>query len=451
MSRRRSPRNIFVGTSEAGGFVASLAEGFRALGHPTTTGLCYGLTHYDHEYDIPLGSVVDAVDWRAIERRMLSPDPRAPAEVTDDSSPTDVVLWILNTHDVFVFLYTSLWHDTPSDDDPFAMGIGREFRLLKKLGKKVVVIATGYDMRHGPAFDQQRARLGHRGPPVSRAGTAVATDPLARPLRNLRRAERWADLIVSQPNMAALAVRPYMHFFAPVDVRGAEWRVPGRDVPMVVHAPTHFLSKGSDHLLLALGALRMRDVPFTLRLFQGLPHRELMREMRDADVVVDQLHMPHGCIGVEAMSAGCALATCDDRALEPWPSERPVWHLDPESARDRLGTLLRDRALRVRLAREGRRYAIKHHDRVAVARAILERLDQGPDAPMEHRPEFFAREYRLPEGVTISPRLQRMTAQIIERWGLPAGIDPRDLAARGLCAALGEGSTPCVRSCNPPP
>lgn len=436
MSRRPRPRNVFVGTSEAGGFVASLAEGFRALGHPTTTGLCYGLSHYDYEYDIPLGRVVDAVDWRAIERRMLSPDPRVPTEINDESSPTDVVLWLLGTHDVFVFMYTSLWHDTPSDDDPFVMGIGREFKLLKRLGKKVVAVATGFDMRHGPALDQQLARVGHRGPPMAEVLPSSGEAPLARALRNLRRAERWADLIVSQPNMSSLAVRPYMHLFAPIDVRGVEWRVPGREVPVVVHAPTHFESKGSDYLIKALGALRVRGIPFKLRLFQGLSHVELMREMRDADVVVDQLHLPHGCVGVEAMASGSALATCDDRALEPWPPERPIWHIDPEGAPQQLETLLRDRDLRMKLGREGRRHALRHHDRVAVARSILQRLDQGPDAPMEHRPEFFAREYRLPDGETISPRLQRMTARIIDRWGLPTGVDRRDLVERGLCAAL---------------
>jgi hypothetical protein len=438
---RRGPRNIFVGTSEAGGFVMALAAGFRALGNPVTTAMCTGLTHYGRTaYDVDVGEMVNQVDWTEVARRLLARAPRIPRVVTDRSSPLDVVLWLLYTHDVFVFLYTSLWHDVATDSDPFAMGLGREFRLLKKLGKQVVVVATGFDVRHVSAMDQQLARFGHRGPRLAEDAPSAAAQPLARPLRNLRRAERWADLIVSQPNMAGLAVRPYMHLFAPVDVRGIRATYTDRELPVVVHAPSHFQAKGTVHVLAALAELQRDHVDFTLRLFHRIPHAAVLDEMRRADVVIDQVHMPHGCVGVEAMATGCALASADNHDLEPWPKERPIWPIEPGTAREQLRRLFQDRELRMRLAREGRAHAMRHHDQVAVARSILARLDAGRAAPMDHHPDFFVRHYRLAPGVVIPKTLQRMTTRILRRCGLPPDVDPQDLVARGLLADTGPGS-----------
>lgn len=421
---------ILIGTSEAGGYVGALAAGFRALGHAVTTAMCYGLTHYNVEYDIHIPHIVNAVDWQEVRARLTSPTPEIPDEITDDSSPLEIVLWLIHTHDIFVFLFTSLWHDAPSDDDPFAMGLGREFRLLKELGKRIIVVATGDDLRHMSALDQQ---LVWADPRATRIAPLIGSrDSWLRPLRNLRRAERWADVIASQPNMAGLAVRPYMHFFAPIDVRSLRPAYPDREVPVIVHTPSICDIKGTSFLLGALDRLRQDQVPFVFRLFQGIPNREVLAEMRRADIVVDQLLAPHGTVAVEGLASGCAVATYDNRRLEPWPEQRPLWPIDPGTAVDQLRILIPSRELRGRLAREGRRYALAHHDRVSVARGLLDRLEAGSAATWEHYPDFFFTEYRLPEGEQVPPPLQGLTSEVVRRWGLPQALDLRELVARGL-------------------
>ena len=201
---------------------------------------------------------------------------------------------------------------------------------------------------------------------------------------------------------------------------------------MVVHAPSARAIKGTDALLESLERLRAEGLRFELRVMTDVPNREVLDAFSDADVVIDQLHLPmHGRLGVEAMASGCAVATADRADLEPVPARRPVWPIDTANLDARLRTLLTDRALRTRLAREGVAHARRHHDHLAVARRISECLSDA-NAPLEHTPTFFAKHYRLPEGVSVPQRLRRMTAAVARRHPLPEGVTLDDLRARGL-------------------
>jgi hypothetical protein len=163
----------------------------------------------------------------------------------------------------------------------------------------------------------------------------------------------------------------------------------------------------------------------------------------EADIAIDQLHFNlHGTFGLEAMASGCALATCNREDCEPFPPNRPIWHIDEANLHNSLKRLLGDKELRVRLAQQGRRYVERYHDHVKVTRAIIQHLDDGIEQQYDHYPTFFARDYRLPDGETIPEDLKRMTAKIVQRWGLPQDVDPQDMIARRLMSA--EGLDPFV-------
>src|SRR5208337_2124274 len=151
------------------------------------------------------------------------------------------------TDDVFVFVHSSLRHDHTRI--PYRFGIGREFPLLARLGKRIVCFLNGPDVRHPSGYDQELRHLKIPAAPLGSLIRGWKTDPLSRPLRNLRRIERWADAIFSQPNQASLALRPYHHGYAPIDVAAYRPHVPGRTVPVVVHAPSHRGVKGTPEIL----------------------------------------------------------------------------------------------------------------------------------------------------------------------------------------------------------
>ncbi len=429
-AHREGPLRIFVGTCEISGFTYEIADGLARLGHEVNTGLrMSGANFADRLYDIDLCDDTGAVAWDALAAEVRAGAFHAPRRFSKRGTATDRMRWIIAHHDVFVFVYGSLWPDRRA---PLRFqGQGREYPLLRALGKRIVSYFVGPDARHCAAYDQQLAQLGGPFTPLGAIVPSWAVDPIARPLRNVRRAECYADVIFSQPNQAGLALRPYAHIDAPVDLARFRAEVPGREVPRVVHAPSVRAIKGSDAIEASLARLRAAGVRFELQVLTDVPNAAVLDAFREADVVIDQLHLPmHGRLGVEAMASGCALASADRRDLEPVPAERPVWALDAERLDGQLRALLTDRALRVRLAREGVAYA-QRHDHVAVARRIADCVTR-PDAPLEHTPTFFARQFRLPDGVVVPARLKALTARVAQRWGLPGGVTLDDLRARGL-------------------
>lgn len=430
-ARGDRPLRVFVGTFEISGFTYEIADGIERLGHEVNTGLRMAHANFeDRVYNLDLTGDTGQVDWDALSREIHSGAFHSPKRFSKRGTATDRMRWILARHDVFVFVYGSLWQDriTPLK----FQGQGREYPLLERLGKRIVSYFVGPDARHATAYDQHLAHLGGDFRPLGEILPSWGADPVARAMRNVRRAERYASAIFSQPNQAGLAMRPYAHLHAPVDMSRLTARVPGREVPLIVHAPSERTIKGTDDIVAALERLRAEGHRFELRLLTDVPNSEVLAALADADVVIDQLHLPmHGRLGVEAMASGCALVTADRADLEPVPAHRPVWPVDPRSVEAQLRAIVSDRDLRVRLAHEGIAHARRYHDHVAVARRIVECV-RDPAASLDHAPTFFAEHYRLPEGVKLPSRLKALTEQVARRWGLPEGVTLDDLRARGL-------------------
>ncbi len=405
----RLPARVLVGTVEIAGMLPDFADGFRQLGHQVTSAIVSRHPFYEHfKYDVDLQSDV----FHRTTARWLN----RPARATR-------ILKLISQHDLFVFIWggsTLRW--------------GTELPLLKRLGKRIVWVLCGDDVRHSLPFREEFASVALSADHEER----LLNDPITRPLQQLRLAETYSNQILSVPNNASLALRPYQHLFVPVNLSKYEGRTPGREVPVVVHAPSVESVKGTVLILPVLERLRSEGISFELRLLHGMSNVQVLTALADADVVIDQLHMPlHGKLGVEAMASGCALASGNREDYEPLPRDRPIWHIDPANLYEQLKRLLTDRELRVCLAQKGRAYVERYHDHEKVARRIIEKLDDDRTQEYDHYPRFYAERFELPKGITLPYDLQRLTAQIVQRWGLPEGVDPQDMIRRGLMSADG--------------
>lgn len=330
------------------------------------------------------------------------------------------VLRLMTDFDVYVFL----WGFSLMDEN-------RDLPILRALGKKIVCVFLGSDIRHWSAAEPARQIAGMDAYTAYRDAV-----PLAAKLRTLRMAEMYADVVMAQPSYAELALRPYHHLYLAIDTSRLECAVPNREVPRVVHAPSRAELKGTSEILEVLNKLRAEGVRFDLRLLQDRPNSEVLEELREADVLIDELRETnYGMIALEAMASGCAVAGGNAPGIVPLPAERPIHPISPETVQPQLRRLLTDRALRLELANAGRPYVEAHHSPIAVA-AGMDRAIAG--AAPDYRPGFFAKRYAPPGGEEIPKRLRRMSWKVIRRWGLPEGVDPRDLERRGLVSIPGR-------------
>lgn len=437
---------ILVGTIEIAGQLPIYADGFRRLGHEVTTVVYQRNDAFpDIEYDVDISP--RTINWPASVKNSSSLPVRAYRGTANRSmaavnrmSLIARLAWLIANHDLFVFQWAgcSLW---PGN---------REYPLLKRLGKRIVSVCNGDDVRHWSAYDQQNALLKTAGVSLQEMGESYKQSPLERSLRHLRMAERYSDLILSVPNQSGLGVRPYMRFSYPQDLSRYKFNIPQRDVPVIVHAPSVKSIKGTDIILPTLERLSAEGVPFELRLLHGVLNQQVLAELTEADIAIDQIHLPeYGLFGAEAMASGCALASCNREDLEPVPPNRPIWHIDSDNMYGQMKRLLTDKQLRMSLAQEGRKYVEAHHDHVRVAQEILECLERDEAIQYDFYPSFFARHYHLPEGETIPEDLKEMTTQIVQKWGLPIDVDPQSMIERGLMSARGFNPTTALQRWKP--
>jgi len=181
----------------------------------------------------------------------------------------------------------------------------RDLPLLKALGKAVFVTFQGDDARQG---DYCRAHFEITF--ADRAEPGYYTpDTDAAKRRRIEAFGRYADGIYAL-NPDLLHVLPERAKFVPyanVDVR--EWRSLGTRLssgpPVLVHAPTHRLVKGTDVILEAISRLKAEGIALEFVLVEGMT-REVARELyARADLCVDQLFAGwYGGLAVELMALG---------------------------------------------------------------------------------------------------------------------------------------------------
>ncbi|MFQ5569111.1 MAG: hypothetical protein ACE5G0_05520, partial [Rhodothermales bacterium] len=189
---------------------------------------------------------------------------------------------------------------------------------------------------------------------------------------------------------------------------------------------------GTDRFLAVLDQLREEGVRFELKLLEGVPNQQVIRKLIDADVVLDELHSPHyAMLAAEGMATGCVVVAGCNRDYVPLQGDSPVYHVHDDTLYPRLKQLLTDKALRLAYARRGRPFVQQHHAHVKVAAHMLSKLE-AKHTDHDYYPSFVARTYRYPEGDPVRAPLKRLTAEIIQRYGLPDGVSPDDLVQRGL-------------------
>lgn len=386
---------ILIGVTEICGNIPMVADAFRKLGNQVTTVVMQKNAWWPVDYDFDFSEKTLSLEDAALIGHLIS------------------------THDVFYFQWARTSLLPGLADYPF----------IHKLGKKIISVFVGSDVRNYPAYKQW---YGHARQYLDKI--PFIEEPLISTLFPIRMAETFSSQILSQPNQSVIGVRPYMHFFLPMELCKYRFKIHTRDVPKIVHAPSKKWLKGTDVILNALETLKTEGIQFELRLLDGVPNDQVIDELIDADVLIDELYYPlHGKLSLEGLACGCAVVNGDREDYEPFPAQRPFLYTNPDNIIEQLRLLLTDKNKRIGLALEGAPYVKLYHDHVRVAQRVLNALDY--PVACDHYPSFFSSQYHLPEGEAIPPELLLITARIIKEWGLPEETDLHQMVRRGLVSS----------------
>ena len=363
---------VFVGPMEVAGIATGFVEGLRGQGVEAVLVSAYAHP-FAYATDRPTAwaprTWARAGAWRRRETRAWR---KAIAVSAQWLLAWAVLAWALPRHDAFVFLYGQTITNT-----------ALELALLRAAGKRVVVVFVGSDARppyiDGGWFPADR--------PFD-AGAAIRA--AARQRRKVRRLERGASLVVNARATAQFQARRFVNWFALGIPRRADPAPspPPHPALRALHSPSHPALKGTAEIRAAIGRLRARGVAIELQTIEGRPNAEVLRALRDCDLVVDQLYSdtPMAAFAAEAASVGrpvvvggCAADSARTQ-VAPMPLP-PSVYVRPEAIESALEALALDPARRAALGAEGAAFVAEHWSPRAIGARLL-RLLSG-DVPPE--------------------------------------------------------------------
>jgi glycosyltransferase involved in cell wall biosynthesis len=377
---------VFIGLMEISNFAFTYSKGFRSLGHQTysavfTKNPYYPSSKYDVEILRESGSL-----WKRYMHAAVA--------------LLSVFLKALRTCDTFIFLFGTSFLPRYWD-----------YAILKMCGKRIVSVFLGDDIRHWCPYEQEMRLLGcerELKPHIE----FIKSDDMSffgQKIRVVRAAERYADLILSDPSIDQLQTRPYMGVRPPIDLSQYRFHVPDREVPLVLHAPSSRGGKGTDRVLAAVDQLRKEGIPFEFRLIEGVSNDQLRELLTEADILVDSLYNSgdFGMLAVESMASGNVVLGRYDPQHAHIPSNCPVVNVNTETLTEQLRRAILDRDLRRELAYAGRKYVEKYDDYQKVVRQIIKWLEPGPAPPYGYVPTFFRDGFMMPPTLLKEERLRR--------------------------------------------
>lgn len=208
----------------------------------------------------------------------------------------------------------------------------------------------------------------------------------------IRRWSYWADHILGGHEWVDYLERwdsiSPAHFCLPIPAMPPPQPPSNRKLVRILHAPNHENIKGTKFFVQAVDELIGEGLPVELRIVRGVPNSVIQEEIRNCDIVADQLLIGwYGFFAVEAMAAGrpvlCYLRE-DLLHLFRWSGhikpnfDPPLANVNIENLKQELRRLIIDETFRKELGHRGWQFAKNVHSLDAVGtdlRRIVEKLE----------------------------------------------------------------------------
>ena len=199
-----------------------------------------------------------------------------------------------------------------------------EFQFLKERGLKVICYFTGSDIRSLKvlATVEERVGLPHGASYLPTLSPVFATDSYDNARKDLANtADEHADLIftaaVDQIGYLQRPTEPFMYFFDGDKVLDSLEKFDNVERPVIVHAASSPIPKGTQLVRAAVAAMRAEGFDFEYVELLTAPHEEVQRQLARAHIVLNQFYSyVLGVFGVEALAAGAVVLSSADEHIE---------------------------------------------------------------------------------------------------------------------------------------
>ena len=286
--------------------------------------------------------------------------------------------------DIFIFMWSTFRKDNS------------DLEILKALNKKIVVFLVGDDIRWKPAMEKD-FKLQNCNP-YEYSDYNYSFSNLDSKLRYLRNVEKYADIIYSNPLSNQLSLRPYYHFWYPINLEFIKENLTQRKVPKIIHSPSDYVIKGTKYILLAIEKLKSDGLDFDFELIQNMPNKDILKKYTESDILIGQMFSTYGGKQErECLAAGCVVVSSFkvdyfyNNNFSKGINDCPIVDVSPNNLYNKLKDLIKNQTKRKLIASQGRSYINKYHNSDFLSKEIIENLNTKPIC--DYHPSFYKKKY----------------------------------------------------------
>jgi hypothetical protein len=418
---------IFLGLFEIAGYYQNLQKGLKELGYTadfyTFKEHIFSYSHTQN-YNI-IFKLIKAIELYKLHLTKYSWLPGF-VSINIDLLHKSLIKYFfyfcLYRYDVFILGYNSKFKDQIGYNHPKFKDFD-ELALLKKYKKKVIYIYHGSDSRP-PYMDG--SLMGK-----STGRNLLDCYELTIQAKNkIEEIEAHADYIINAKTTGQFHNRPFIEFLKigiPYSFEHSRLkffpRPPGDEV-RILHSPSNPEAKGSNIIIDTVNKLRSDGVNVSLKCIINQPNDVVIQNIIQSDIIIDQLYSdtPMAGFATEAAFFGKPVIVCGyySRYMKSslLPEEiPPTVYVSPDLLEENIMKLVSDKALRISMGQELKKFVESRWSLVEVARRFQKIIDN-----------------EIPEDWWVSPKS-------ITYWeGCCIDRDRAKELIKDLCNTYGDGA-----------
>lgn len=279
--------------------------------------------------------------------------------------------------DIFHF-----WNKSLFFENYYKSNTGLDLPLIKARGKRIAYRFTGFD-----------ARLPSRDMPINKfspfhSGYKHLYDEDVQK-NYLGFLEEYVDqFIVQDPEMGQFAKNAKV---VPRALDLTKWDTyypEPTDVPLIVHAPSKPVVKGTKFIEEAISALKKEGLKFEYKRIENFSHEEAISYYKKADIIVDQILIgATGVLTLEGWALGKPVVVFlrEDLFNDFYDTnDLPIGNATPETIKPVLKRLIEDYDLRLDLGKRARKLVEKYHHLPIVTDGLVKIYEDMMSTPLHY-------------------------------------------------------------------
>jgi len=242
-----------------------------------------------------------------------------------------------------IFLYNTFLFISPDT----ILKKNKDLPFLKFFRKKIIFAFMGCNERD-PEFEKNSDDWVCNNCKDENKKIMCLCNDIPQKRSKVHKMEFYSDFILSQADCASYlqrkkAVWPYIFCEAPPQIDITE-KVKDNKLK-IIHFPSNSLAKQSHKIVPVLHRIQSERDDVEVVIKSGIPHTEVLEELKTSHILIDQLGSGYGVLGLEAMLRGCVVLNRDSSWFSGIVYDSPIFYTSAKTLYNDINALLENREL----------------------------------------------------------------------------------------------------------